>query len=281
MGIKSKLIPTYSLALGSNEVNLLELTSAYGTFATQGLHAQPYGIRRILNRKGEVIWSVDSQPKRVLDPTTAAIMTSMLLNVVESGTGAAARLDKRPVAGKTGTSDEARDLWFIGYIPQIVAGVWLGNDDNRPTSGASGSAAYAWHEFMEVAVEGMPIEKFPDRPKLKGRKGSIKAKPIKPKKVLHGSLNSDEKSEPQDSGSSRRRRSSNQETDDNSSRRRRRYRRSQESNSSASAATPPRRERTRTVESGASRPRSSRESSSPASSSSPTPSWRERLKPRS
>ncbi|UKO99712.1 transglycosylase domain-containing protein [Nostoc sp. UHCC 0870] len=281
MGIKSKLIPTYSLSLGSNEVNLLELTSAYGTFATQGLHAQPYGIRRILNRKGEVIWSVDSQPKRVLDPTTAAIMTSMLRNVVESGTGAAARLDKRPVAGKTGTSDEARDLWFIGYIPQIVAGVWLGNDDNRPTSGASGSAAYAWHEFMEVAVEGMPIEKFPDKPKLKGRKGSIKAKPIKPKKVLHGSLNSDEKSEEQDdTRSSRRRRSSNQETDNNSSRRRRRYRRSQESNSSANAATPPRRERTRTVESGSSRPRSSRESSSPASSSSPTPSWRERLRPR-
>ncbi|MBD2364333.1 penicillin-binding protein 1A [Anabaena minutissima FACHB-250] len=275
MGIKSKLLPTYSLALGSNEVNLLELTSAYGTFATQGLHAKPYGIRRILNRKGEVIWSVDSQPKRVLDPTTAAIMTSMLRNVVEAGTGAAARLDKRPVAGKTGTSDEARDLWFIGYIPQVVTGVWLGNDDNRPTSGGSGSAAYTWHSFMEVAVQGMPIEKFPAQPKLKGRKGSIKAKPIKPKKVVHGSLNSDEKSEKQDTSSSRRRRSSNQQSDDNSSRRRRRYRRSQESNSSANAATPPRRERTRTVESGSSTPRSSRESSPP------TPSWRERLKPRS
>ncbi|MGH1396748.1 MAG: transglycosylase domain-containing protein [Trichormus sp.] len=281
MGIKSKLLPTYSLALGSNEVNLLELTSAYGTFATQGLHAEPYGIRRILNRKGDVIWSVNSQPKRVLDPTTTAIMTSMLRNVVEAGTGAAAQLDNRPVAGKTGTSDEARDLWFIGYIPQVVAGVWLGNDDNRPTSGASGSAAYAWHEFMEVVVKGMPVEKFPDRPKLTGRKGSIKAKPIKPQKVLHGSINSDETSqEPEETRPSRRRRSRDQQTDDNSSRRRRRYQRSQESNSTANAASPPRRRRTRTVESGASRTRSSRESASPASSSSPTPSWRERLRPR-
>ena len=88
----------------------------------------------------------------------------MLRNVVTDGTGGAAQLDDRPVAGKTGTSDEARDLWFIGYIPQLVAGVWLGNDDNRPTSGSSSSAAYTWHEFMEKAVEGMSVEKFPKDP---------------------------------------------------------------------------------------------------------------------
>jgi penicillin-binding protein 1A len=157
MGIKSELKPTYSLALGSNEVNLLELTSAYGGFATQGLHTEAHGIRRILNRQGQVIWSNNFKSQRALDADSAAIMTWMLRNVVEEGTGAAAQLDNRPVAGKTGTSDEARDLWFIGYIPQLVTGVWLGNDDNRPTWGSSGSAASTWHEFMEKAVEEMPV----------------------------------------------------------------------------------------------------------------------------
>lgn len=278
MGIKSKLLPTYSLALGSNEVTLLELTSAYGTFATEGLYTEPHGIRRVLNRKGEVVWSADFQPKRVIDPTTVGIMTWMLRNVVEAGTGAAAQLGNRPVAGKTGTSDEARDLWFIGYIPQVVTGVWLGNDNNRPTSGSSGSAAYTWHEFMKVAVEGMPIEKFPPRPKLEGRKGSIKAKPIKPGKIINASLKSDEKSEQQDTNSSRRGRRRLQQTDDNSNpSRRRRTRRSQASNSSVVAAPPPTRRRTRTVDSDASTPRNSGQSSTPASS--PSPSWRERLRP--
>ncbi|BDI19737.1 hypothetical protein ANSO36C_55390 [Nostoc cf. commune SO-36] len=160
MGIKSELKPTYSLALGSNEVNLLELTSAYGSFATQGLHIEPHGITRILNRQGKVIWSANFKSKRALDADSAAIMTWMLRNVVEAGTGAAAQLGNRPVAGKTGTSDEARDLWFIGYIPQMVTGVWLGNDDNRPTYGSSGSAAYTWHEFMEKAVEGDACRKI-------------------------------------------------------------------------------------------------------------------------
>ncbi|WP_009631398.1 transglycosylase domain-containing protein [Synechocystis sp. PCC 7509] len=183
MGIKSELKPTYSLALGSNEVNLLELTSAYGTLATQGKHIETHGIRRILNRSGEVIYSSKYQSKQVLDPGSAAIMTWMLKSVVQSGTGRAAQLH-RPVAGKTGTSDEARDLWFIGYIPQVVTGVWLGNDNNSPTWGSSSTAAYTWHQFMAQAVEKMPIVAFPSRPKLEGRKGSIKAQKLKPKRVI-------------------------------------------------------------------------------------------------
>ncbi len=285
MGIKSKLLPHYSLALGSNEVNLLELTSAYGTFATQGLHTEPHGIRRILDRKGAVIWSVDAQPKRVLDPTSSAIMTWMLRNVVEAGTGAAAQLDNRPVAGKTGTSDEARDLWFIGYIPQVVTGVWLGNDNNRPTYGSSGSAAYTWHEFMEVAVEGMPVEKFPERPKLEGRKGSIKAQPIKGRKISNRPLETSEEQEQQETRPSRRRRSSYQQTDDNSSsespRRKRRNRTRRETTASdTSTVTPVRVRRRRTSESGASTTQNSGNSPAPANSSAPTPSWRERLRPR-
>ncbi len=183
MGIKSKLKPTYSLALGSNEVNLLELTSAYGTLATQGTHIETHGIRRILNRSGEVIYSSKYKAKRVLDPGSAAIMTWMLKSVVQSGTGRAAQLN-RPVAGKTGTSDEARDLWFIGYIPQMVTGVWLGNDNNEPTWGSSSTAAYTWHQFMTQAVQKMPVVEFSPRPKLEGRKGSIKAQPLKPKRVI-------------------------------------------------------------------------------------------------
>jgi len=186
MGIKSQLHPTYSLALGSSEVNLLELSSAYGTLATQGVHTQAHGIRRILNRSGEIVYAAESKPKRVLDPGSAAIATWMLRNVVQAGTGGAAQLADRPVAGKTGTSDESRDLWFIGYIPQLVTGVWLGNDNNQPTGGSSSTAAYTWRKFMVQAVEEMPVEKFPERPKLEGRKGSIKAKPIKPKRVISG-----------------------------------------------------------------------------------------------
>ncbi|WP_414753821.1 transglycosylase domain-containing protein [Anabaena sp. CCY 9910] len=290
MGIKSKLNPHYSLALGSNEVNLLELTSAYGSFATQGLHSEPHGIRRILNRKGEVIWSAKFDSKRVLDPTSAAIMTWMLRNVVEAGTGAAAQLPNRPVAGKTGTSDEARDLWFIGYIPQVVTGVWLGNDNNRPTYGSSGSAAYTWHEFMEKAVEGMPIEKFPERPKLEGRKGSIKAKPIKAKQILNRPLTPNEESVQETGSSTRRRRRSQrleETTPTDSPRRRRRYR-SQESVSTGSEESPRRRRRRPVVESDTSEPtRRSRRSSSTvdnssgSASSAPTPSWRERLRPKS
>lgn len=182
MGIKSPLKPMYSLALGSSEVNLLELTSAYGTLATQGMHIEPHGIRRILNRSGEVLYSTEYKQKRVLDPGSAAITTWMLRDVVRSGTGRPAALN-RPVAGKTGTSDESRDLWFVGYIPQLVAGVWLGNDNNEPTRGSSGTAAATWRQFMMTAVEEMPVENFPERPKLTGRKGSIKAQPIKPKRV--------------------------------------------------------------------------------------------------
>lgn len=299
MGIKSELKPTYSLALGSNEVNLLELTSAYGSFATQGLHTEPHGISRIINRQGKVIWSANFKSQRALDADSAAIMTWMLRNVVEAGTGGAAQLDNRPVAGKTGTSDEARDLWFIGYIPQMVTGVWLGNDDNHPTDGSSGSAAYTWHEFMEKAAEGMPVEKFPKRPNLEGRKGTIKAQAIKPKQMLNRSISSDDDSEgessrnsnSEDSGSSKRRRSrrsysqEEQQSGDSTPRRRRRDRseESSSSNSSSESSTP--RRRTRRVESDSPPPRRTQRESSPANSSgssgssSPQPSWRDRLRP--
>lgn len=194
MGIHSKLNPTYSMALGAYEVNLLELVNSYGTLAAQGKAIEPHGIRRIINAKGKVLYDADFKNKQVVDPDTAAIMTWMLRSVVSDGTGRPAQID-RPVAGKTGTSENARDLWFVGYIPQLVAGVWLGNDDNSPTWGSSGTAAYAWHQFMKESVGGMPVQKFPQVPgNLDDRKGTIKANPVKPNRIrsLGGSADPDE-----------------------------------------------------------------------------------------
>jgi penicillin-binding protein 1A len=183
MGIRSKMEPTYALALGAYEVNPLELTSAYGVFAAQGNHIEPHAIRRVIDRNGNVLYDSNFKPKRVLDAETAAITTWMMRGVVSDGTAQAAKLD-RPVAGKTGTSEKARDLWFIGYVPQLVTGVWLGNDDNSPTWGSSGTAAFTWHEFMKEAVQGMPVQKFAEIPEnLDDRKGTIKAQPVKPNRL--------------------------------------------------------------------------------------------------
>lgn len=182
LGIHSPLKSTYSMALGAFEVNLLELTSAYGTLAAQGEHVEPHGIVLVRDRYGKVLYSASFKPKRVLDKDSAAIMTWMLRDVIDYGTGQPAQLG-REAAGKTGTSENYRDLWFVGYIPQLVAGIWLGNDNNSPTYGSSGTAAYTWHQFMNRVVQGMPVQQFPPLPRLEGRKGTIKAKPIKPKRV--------------------------------------------------------------------------------------------------
>ncbi|MEC4894316.1 MAG: PBP1A family penicillin-binding protein, partial [Oscillatoria sp. PMC 1050.18] len=182
MGIESKLEPTYGLALGASEVNLLELTNAYGTLANKGVRQKANGIVKVVNSKGETIYEAESKGDRAIDAESAAITNWMLEGVVSRGTGSAAKLDDRPVAGKTGTSDEARDLWFVGYVPQLVAGVWLGNDDNKPTKGSSNTAAAAWKDFMSEVVEDLPEEEFDEIPKELGdREGSIKAKPLKPK----------------------------------------------------------------------------------------------------
>ncbi|ACK71308.1 penicillin-binding protein, 1A family [Gloeothece citriformis PCC 7424] len=180
MGITSELKPTYSLALGASEVNLLEITSAYGTLANRGVHQKPYGISRVIDRNGKILYQADFEPLKAIDEGTSDIMTWMLQGVVTDGTGVPAQIG-RPVAGKTGTSDQARDLWFIGYIPQLVTGIWLGNDNNQPTWGASSTSAALWRQFMLNVVDDMPIVSFPPVPKLEGRKGSIKAEPIKPK----------------------------------------------------------------------------------------------------
>jgi penicillin-binding protein 1A len=196
MGIKSELKPVYSLALGSFEVTLLELTNAYATLADNGQYLESHGIRRILDRDGKVLYEAKKQkPKRVVDKDSVAIITSMLEKVVTSGTGTPARLDDRAVAGKTGTSDESRDLWFIGYIPQLVTGVWLGNDDNYPTYGNSGTAAQTWYNFMSKATEKLPVQEFPELPELEGREGTIKAKPVESANISYPAVPESEASQ--------------------------------------------------------------------------------------
>jgi penicillin-binding protein 1A len=181
MGIDSKMEGVYSMALGSYEVNLLELTSSYGTLAAKGMHTKAHGIRKITNAQGKVLYNAEFKTERAVDADTASIMSWMLENVVNNGTGQPAALDDRAAAGKTGTSEKTRDLWFVGYIPQLVAGVWLGYDDSYPTGGSSGMAASVWRRFMRQATKDIAVAKFPELPKnLDDRKGTIKAKPVKP-----------------------------------------------------------------------------------------------------
>ena len=191
MGIKSEVKATYSMALGSWEVNLLELTNAYATFAAQGKYIPAHGIKKVINQNGKVIYESNFKPKQVLDKDSAAIVTWMLENVVKYGSGANAYLSDRPVAGKTGTTEEARDLWFIGYIPQVATGIWFGNDDNKPTWGVSSTAAYNWQQFMRKVAKDIPVKNFPKKPSFYDRKPTIESKPVTPRWTRYGNVGPD------------------------------------------------------------------------------------------
>ncbi len=160
LGIRSPLEATPLLALGVKEVNLLELTGALDAFANNGLHSRPYAISRIFDssdcqnpqdfRTCRVVYeraSDSAAQVQAVDPAVVRTMVNLMRGVVDYGTGRRAGLG---AAGKTGTTDDNRDLWFIGFIPggNLVTGVWLGNDDNSPTSGASSQAAQLWHDYM-------------------------------------------------------------------------------------------------------------------------------------
>ena len=152
LGVASPLADEPSLALGASEVSLLELTGAYAVVANGGHGLWPYGITEIRDRDGRVLYRRQgSGPGRVLDGATAAAMGGLLRAVVARGTGRAAQIDHAavPVAGKTGTSQDFRDAWFVGYTPELVAGVWLGNDDSRPMDNVTGGGAPArlWRDF--------------------------------------------------------------------------------------------------------------------------------------
>jgi penicillin-binding protein 1A len=160
LGIVSDLSAVPSLALGSSDVTPLELTTAYTTFANGGDGVVPYAIVRIKTRSGHVLYDRHhSDLGRVMSAANAAAVTGLMVAVVTTGTGKAARLDERPTAGKTGTTQDFRDAWFVGFTADLVCGVWIGNDNNAPMKHATGGTlpARMFHSFMEDAEDGWPV----------------------------------------------------------------------------------------------------------------------------
>ncbi len=156
LGIETPLEYDYTIALGSNGVKLFEFTRAYGAFANGGYVVQPYAIERVETSRGKVVYKASkTKITHQLSLKTAATMTAMLRTVVTNGTGAAANIGK-PAAGKTGTTDDNKDAYFVGYTPNIVTGVWVGSDDNTVMSRAiqGGTVpAIIWKDVMKVATE--------------------------------------------------------------------------------------------------------------------------------
>ena len=165
LGIESELPSVASLALGTGGVTLLELTSAYGVFANQGFHVSPHLVTRVEDAGGRGIWGEVPSRHQAVTPATAYLMTSMLADVVNSGTATAARAAgfKLPAAGKTGTTDDYTDAWFVGYTPHLVTGVWFGLDRPAPIMNrgfASVVAVPAWADFMKQATAGDKADWF-------------------------------------------------------------------------------------------------------------------------
>jgi len=164
-GLRGPITPGLSLALGATGVDLLELAAAYSVFPAGGLRRDPVLLLRVEDRDGQPL-EVFAPPtgKPVLRPETAYVLTHMMESVIEEGTGRAARGLGRPCAGKTGTTNENRDAWFIGFTPDLVAAVWTGYDDSRNLAKAETggkAAAPIWLEFMREAVQGRPAGDFP------------------------------------------------------------------------------------------------------------------------
>jgi penicillin-binding protein 1A len=156
LGITADLDANASLALGTSSVSLLELTGAYAAFAGGGIGVWPYGIEEVRDVNGEVLYHRSgSGPGRVLAAQHAAAISDMLVSAVEWGTGRAARFGW-PVAGKTGTSQDYRDAWFVGFSAEMITGVWMGNDDDRSMNEVTGGTlpARLWQAFMADAHAG-------------------------------------------------------------------------------------------------------------------------------
>jgi penicillin-binding protein 1A len=164
LGVRSPLAENLSLALGSSDLTLLELTSAYGALANQGMWAQPTAIRHVLDKQGKLIEENAPQGKPVVSPDVAYVMTHMLRGTIDRGTGTAAKALGRPAAAKTGTTNDYSNAWFVGYTPHLVTGVWVGYDKPRSLGkDETGSrvAVPIWTAFMAQALAGTPVEEFP------------------------------------------------------------------------------------------------------------------------
>ena len=164
LGIESQLDRNLSTALGSSGVSLLELACAYGVFANQGIRQEPVFIRRIEDRNGNVIYEAPEEKESVIDKSTAYIITHLLEKVVTEGTGWRIKALKRPVAGKTGTTNNLYDAWFMGYTPRFVTGVWVGHDQEKSlgkNETGSRAASPIWLDYMQEILEGRTERVFP------------------------------------------------------------------------------------------------------------------------
>lgn len=160
LGIKSEILNSPSLALGTSEVNLLELTNAYNVIANGGNGVWSYGVRLIENLEGELLYLRKGfGPGKVLEPNIIKDMTFLLTETIANGTGRKAKID-RPIAGKTGTSQSLRDAWFVGFSSDMVTGVWFGNDNDSPMKKITGGNAPAilWKDFMLKAHQNKPVK---------------------------------------------------------------------------------------------------------------------------
>ncbi|MCP9885140.1 PBP1A family penicillin-binding protein [Synechococcus sp. ATX 2A4] len=187
LGITRELGRFYPMGIGAYEQTVLDMTAAYAGVVNRGIFVPPTPFEEISGPEGQLLWSRRVQGdrgRRVVSSDVADAMVWMLQRVVTNGTGGGAALPNRPVAGKTGTSEGARDLWFVGAIPQLTTGVWLGFDNNRKTNSDSGAAAAAWGRYMAVITKDLPVRPFPPKPALtntfnvRGVKPPAPARPV-------------------------------------------------------------------------------------------------------
>jgi penicillin-binding protein 1A len=199
LGITSMLEPNASIALGTSEVSPLELVTAYATFANGGFAVSPHVIERIRGADGQVLYARSRQMLgRVVDAHYVAMMNDMMHEVLISGTARHADLPGWAAAGKTGTSQDFRDAWFIGFTSQLVTGVWLGNDDNSPTKKAVGGGlpVEIWSRFMKTALAGATPSPLPGggwaspAPPVNSNAGGTTPRPAPPAQSDAGGLDS-------------------------------------------------------------------------------------------
>ncbi|WP_440635879.1 transglycosylase domain-containing protein [Bradyrhizobium sp. PUT101] len=165
LGISSKLEPNASIALGTSEVSVVELVGAYAPFANGGFAVAPHVVTRIRTLGGKLLYMRQPEERnQVIEPRYVGMMNAMMRETLISGTAKKAEIPGWSAAGKTGTSQDYRDAWFIGYTANLVTGVWLGNDDNSPTKKATGGGlpVEVWTRFMKAAHEGVPVANLPN-----------------------------------------------------------------------------------------------------------------------
>jgi penicillin-binding protein 1A len=166
MGLSTPLPDTPSLPIGADEVTVIEMASAYATFANGGRRAPAYAVVEVANGQGDVVYRHDRDApplRQIFDPGVIADMDGMLRQVVEAGTARRAQLDRIPVAGKTGTTNGSKDAWFIGFTGNYVGAVWFGNDDDTPMANMTGGTvpASTWHDIMSYAHQGIELKPLP------------------------------------------------------------------------------------------------------------------------